>query len=236
MAAEYATARVLAESARLADATPRILEAICTALGWEYGALWRVDAEGPPFAASRSGICPARASTSSKPQPQNDVPARRRACPGGSGRRGQPAFIADVLHDDNFPRAPAAAREGLHAAFGFPIGLGDDVLGAMEFFSREIREPDDALLAMLGTIGSQIGQFIERRRAEEELDRFFVLSPDLLCVADFDGYFKRLNPSWTRTLGFTEAELPRGRTWSSSIRTIATRQSAKPTRSRRACR
>jgi PAS domain S-box-containing protein len=60
---------------------------------------------------------------------------------------------------------------------------------------------------MLGTIGSQIGQFIERRRAEEELNRFFALSPDLLCVADFDGYFKRLNPSWTRALGFTEAEL-----------------------------
>jgi len=43
LAAEYATARVLAESARLAEATPRILEAICTTLGWEYGALWRVD-------------------------------------------------------------------------------------------------------------------------------------------------------------------------------------------------
>jgi hypothetical protein len=37
-AAEYATARVLAESARLAEATPRILEAICTSLGWEHGA------------------------------------------------------------------------------------------------------------------------------------------------------------------------------------------------------
>jgi hypothetical protein len=43
--AEYATARVLAESARLAEATPRILEGICTTLRWEHGALWRVDPE-----------------------------------------------------------------------------------------------------------------------------------------------------------------------------------------------
>jgi PAS domain S-box-containing protein len=38
-------------------------------------------------------------------------------------------------------------------------------------------------------------------------DGFFALSIDLLCCLDFSGYFKRLNPAWERTLGFTRDEL-----------------------------
>ncbi|GAC1651156.1 MAG: hypothetical protein NVS4B8_25930 [Herpetosiphon sp.] len=47
----------------------------------------------------------------------------------------------------------------------------------------------------------------EVKRVAEERDRFFTLSPDLLCIADFNGSFLRLNPTWERTLGFTHAEL-----------------------------
>jgi C4-dicarboxylate-specific signal transduction histidine kinase len=73
------------------------------------------------------------------------------------------------VREANFQRTPVAARERLHAAFGFPILLGGEVLGVIEFFSREIRQPNQKLLEMLATIGSQIGQFIERKRAEEAL-------------------------------------------------------------------
>jgi PAS domain S-box-containing protein len=47
----------------------------------------------------------------------------------------------------------------------------------------------------------------QRHQAEEDLKRFFAISLDLLCIAGTDGYFKTINRSWTKVLGFSEREL-----------------------------
>ena len=95
----------------------------------------------------------------------------------------------------------------MHGAFAFPVVLRGDVLSVMEFFSGDIREPGRDLLSMLTTVGNQMGMFIDRRRAQDELDRFFTLSLDLVCIAGFDGYFRRVNPAWQRQLRYTKEEL-----------------------------
>jgi two-component system sensor histidine kinase/response regulator len=169
LAAQYAITRVLAEAPALASATPRILQVMCESLNWWVGAIWRVDQEAKLLRCVETWHMP------SAPVEEFDQSTHSRTFPPGEGLPGrvwaqaQPVWIEDVTCDANFPRAPIAAKEGLHAAFGFPILLGSEVLGVLEFFSHQIQQPDHRLLEMMGAIGSQIGQFIERMGAEDGL-------------------------------------------------------------------
>ncbi len=197
----------LGESATLAEAAPRMLAAVCEPLGWHYGALWEVDRAGKRLRWVGEYHIPskpfdrfAEVSYATEFAPGIGLPGRVWA-----SRR--PAWIADVTKDGNFPRATVAAEVGLHGAFALPIVRGADVLGVMEFFSRDIRQPDAALLETMGTVGSQVGLYLDRKRAADELETFFNLSQDMLCVASLDGAFLRLNPAWQRVLGYEDAEL-----------------------------
>jgi PAS domain S-box-containing protein len=164
---QHTITQMLATAATLEEVTPKILQTVCELLSWDVGVLWRVDRE--------AGVlrCVEVWHDESVEVPQFEAICHQHIFTLGVGLPGrvwssrEPACIPDVVHDTNFPRAPMAAREGLHAAFGFPILLGADVLGVIEFFSHEIRQPDQELLDMMAVLGSQIGQFIERKRAEE---------------------------------------------------------------------
>jgi len=168
---QHTVAQILAEAATIEEATPRILLAMGDCLGWDVGVLWRVDREAEALR------CVELWHKASIAVPEFERVSREFTFGPGFGLPGrvwsslEPEYIPDVAPDENFPRAPIAEQEGLRAAFAFPILLGREVLGVIEFFSREIRQPDQELLNVLATIGSQIGQFIERKRAEQALRR-----------------------------------------------------------------
>src|SRR5262245_9954229 len=206
---QYATTRVIAEAATIDEGVPRILQAICETLSWDHGAVWIVDSDARVLRCLYAWHVPGAKLDEFEATSRATTFASGVGLPGRVWASGEPAWIPDVLADANFPRASAAGREGLHGAFGFPILLGGEIHGVLEFFSSEIREPEEELLRILSTIGGQIGHFLERRWADQallqaraDLDRFFTLSLDLAFIADFKGIFRRLNPVWEKTLGF----------------------------------
>ena len=171
LAAQNVTTSVLVELATLAEAMPRVLEAVCDGLDWAMGARWSVDSQAHVLRCAEMHVARPRLLQEMVEVNRCVTFAHGVGLPGRVWSTGRAAWIADVVHEPNFPRAAAAAKDGLHGAFGFPIIGPGGFLGVMEFFSTEIREPNAAVLALFEGIGGQVGQFIERKRAEAELER-----------------------------------------------------------------
>jgi PAS domain S-box-containing protein len=164
-----AVSRALAQSGSLKEAAPRIIQAVCDVAGWEAGALWDVNH------AADELYCVDFWHRPSFRVPAFEAASRQLTCrrgiglPGRVWLSGKPVWVPDVTRDDNFQRARYAVKDGLHAGLCLPIKLGNRLLGMVECFSREIREPDNDLLQMFASVGSQIGQFVERKKAEQAL-------------------------------------------------------------------
>jgi len=159
------------ESATLTEAMPRVLEAVCKSLDWVMGVRWSVDSQAHVLRCAEMHVAPPRLLQEMVEVNRGATFLQGVGLPGRVWSTGRAAWIADVVHEPNFPRAAAAAKDGLHGAFGFPIIGPGGFLGVMEFFSTEIREPNAAVLTLFEGIGGQVGQFIERKRAEAELER-----------------------------------------------------------------
>jgi signal transduction histidine kinase/ActR/RegA family two-component response regulator len=166
---QLAVTHVLAESTSLTEAAGQILRAICQTADWKLGAIWQLDPAANLLRCIEVWSSGSEQFAQFKEGSRHMTFAKGIGLPGRVWSTGNPAWIGDVTKDDNFPRAPLASREGLRAAFGFPIKLGDEFLGVIEFFSPEIRQPDEPFLQMMTSIGGQVGHFIQRERARQQM-------------------------------------------------------------------
>jgi PAS domain S-box-containing protein len=168
LAIQYGISEILGAHPTLAEAARHILRLICEKLEWELGALWKPNDDGTVLRCVDTWARPgAEVEDFLEVSGVMSFP-RGIGLPGRVWMTSEPAWIGDVVTDSNFPRLPIAATSGLHAAFAFPIPLDQQAVGVMEFFSRETRGPDRALLALMRAVGSQIGQFMARRDAEQQ--------------------------------------------------------------------
>jgi PAS domain S-box-containing protein len=213
LASQAAVARVLMSADTLATATPKLLATLGGQLGWELGALWTVRPR------SSTIVCVEVWSDRSIDVPEFLAGTRAaefapsEGLPGRVWASGEPEWVPDVLDDENFPRAEAAREAGLRGALAFPIRSSSGILGVVEFFATRPREPDAPMLDLMDTLGAQLGDYVERKLAEEavsdsEARKTAVLQSALDCVVTMDGngLVVEFNPAAERTFGYTAEE------------------------------
>ncbi|HEX7940805.1 MAG TPA: ATP-binding protein, partial [Gemmatimonadaceae bacterium] len=151
--------------------TPDLIRVLCDSAQWDCGALWLVDRAADELACVDIWQTPSKEAPRFAAATREARFARGTELPGRVWQTGDTVWVPDLATHESFARGEAAREEGLRAGFGFPIKVGDDVLGVVECFARETRPPEEDLLPTLATIGIQLGYYIERKRAEDALKR-----------------------------------------------------------------
>jgi diguanylate cyclase (GGDEF)-like protein/PAS domain S-box-containing protein len=126
--------------------------------------------------------------------------------------------MSDSEQMQGFRRMASCAKFGFRSAFAFPILAHEEPVGLIEFFGREVRQPDEALLQVSGAISSQIGQFIRRKQAEESLQeselqlRAMFENADIgIAMTSLDMRYLRVNDKYCGIVGYGREELLRMR-------------------------
>lgn len=172
LAAEHAITRILANAQSLEEAGPGIVQVLIDGLEVDVGTLWSLDPKSQILCPSC--ITLRRAS----PGLKTFLQETRRLClapgealPGRVWNTRRLEWVTDLLGDSSFSRRDLADRARLLSGMAFPIQSGSEFFGVLEFFTMRALEQDPALVNMMTAIGSEVGQFVHRRKAEEALRR-----------------------------------------------------------------
>jgi PAS domain S-box-containing protein len=212
---------VLAEAPHLQEAAPKVLQAIVEGMGWRFGALWRAETD-----EGRTAVLRCEATFLRRLDNEGHIPVLDRFenttrqstfkrgwdVPGVVWETAQPLWFTQgemFKHVTQFPRAELVVECGLNGILAFPILIGGEVVGVLEFFCGYKVELDADLREMAATIGSQIGHFMQRRRAElaaraSEIRQAAVIESALdgIISLDFCGHIIEWNPAAERIFGF----------------------------------
>lgn len=157
--------QVLACADSIDAAADGVLQAFCSVLDWEFGFVWQRDHDDTMRCTNSYEAAPG-----AKP---NFVAASHtirlalgEGLPGTAWASGSAVWRRDVSTADNFPRAPMALLDGVHAGVACPVTIDREVVGAIEFFSENIREPDVDLIETLSIVSAQLGHAWQRQRTK----------------------------------------------------------------------
>ena len=201
------------EAETLDAAAGAALAAVCAHTGWPIGHLYVVNHLGE---LDPTGVwCtthPERTALFREVTERTGLRAGE-GLPGRVLATGAPVWIPDVMDDANFPRAHVGAEIGVHAAFGLPVLVGDDVVAVLEFFAESVIEADAGLLDLMRPLGVQLGRVVERARAaaaltasEERTREVIETANDAFIAIDAESCITDWNRQAEQTFGWTRHE------------------------------
>ncbi|MEO8744640.1 MAG: PAS domain S-box protein [Candidatus Dormiibacterota bacterium] len=212
-AARFAVTQALVTSPGWDKAAPGVLEGLCRTLDWELGEYWEVNPERDAMKFSSSWKRPGRDTSGYEATAAQVTYERGEGLAGKVWETGAPVVMPDVMNEGS-PRSVAAVAAGLYGIVGFPVRSGRRVVGMISLHTWARRELDEGLLAVMNDVGSQIGEFVERKRAEVALQESekrmrSVLDnvSDGLATIDQNGAVESANPAVVKLFGYSEQEL-----------------------------
>ena len=195
------------------DAIQTCLESICKFGGWSIGHCFMADEQGETLRSAgvwylddleRYGVF-------------QDVTEKIEISSGGGFSAlvltsGEPRWFADVSEEKNFIRARVAKDVGIKGAAAFPVLVGDEVVAVLEFFALDQVEPNDTVLEVMASVGTQLGRVVERERSEAARFKTVVdHMPASVHLRDRDGRFILINREYEEFHGVTNGFV-RGKT------------------------
>ena len=162
LAAGARFARVVEAGGPRLEVAAQAMRALGESLRWEFGALWLMTPERQRLSCAVVWRSPWADLTALEES------SRRSTYPPGVGLVGQlwqhreAMWVTDVLAERiSDPHRPLdEVGEVVHGWFGFPVRAGDDIVGIVEFFSRQSRQPDEELLEMTEELSRLIGRHL----------------------------------------------------------------------------
>jgi PAS domain S-box-containing protein len=116
-------------------------------------------------------------------------------------------FWPDLASEKNFARQAAAKKAGLKSIYSLPLRYNEETIGVLLLGLAPQKKPNDTFTRVLEHVCARLGPEIRRKQLEQELNQVFNFTPDILCIANTDGYFKKVNPAMSRLLEYSEEEL-----------------------------
>ena len=167
---EHAVSRDLALAASESDGLARVMRTLCELEDWDLAEYWKVDPEAKVMRRSAHWLRAELPGSREFVQRSGQLTfAEGAGLVGAAWQSRAPIWLEDSSSDPRVLRKDLVREAGMRGALLLPVLLERRVVAVLNFASRQMRAPDALLQGTLISLGSQVGQFVERKRIEAAL-------------------------------------------------------------------